>query len=220
MKRARGFSLIELMIVIVVIAILVSLMMPALSKAKAKANAVTCLMNLRQWGQATVMYAGENDDYLPPEGTGTSLNSETGWYIALPRTMGLSQTYAQMEWRTNAKVDLPKSLFICPSNKNRSNGKNLFHYCMNLHLDGSGTGDQPTKLGSIPNPAATVYLFDNGKLAARAQQNNVHPNLHSGGAQFAFLDGHAAHFHNREYWDFKQNKGLTNNPKLIWRPWN
>ena len=57
-------------------------------------------------------------------------------------------------------------------------------------------------------------------LAARAQQNNVHTNIHDGGANFAFLDTHVQRFRNVDYWDFAQNKGRTNNPYLIWTPWD
>jgi prepilin-type processing-associated H-X9-DG protein len=51
-----------------------------------------------------------------------------------------------------------------------------------------------------------------------AQQNNVHTNLHSRGAQLSFLDGHAARFRNTDYWDFQHDKGRTDNPDLIWTP--
>jgi prepilin-type processing-associated H-X9-DG protein len=61
-------------------------------------------------------------------------------------------------------------------------------------------------------------LFDNGGLAPAAQWNNVHSNLHNHGAQFVFLDGHAARFRNTEYWNFKTGKGITNNPALVWIP--
>jgi prepilin-type processing-associated H-X9-DG protein len=61
-------------------------------------------------------------------------------------------------------------------------------------------------------------LFDNGGQAAVAQQNNVHSNLHSRGAQFTFLDGHAARFKSTAYWDFKEDKGRTNNPDVVWIP--
>ena len=61
-------------------------------------------------------------------------------------------------------------------------------------------------------------MFDNGKLAAVAQQNNVHTNLHAVGAHFLFLDGHVEHFKNQEYWDFKRERGITNNPSLRWIP--
>jgi prepilin-type processing-associated H-X9-DG protein len=42
--------------------------------------------------------------------------------------------------------------------------------------------------------------------------------LHSKSAQFVFLDGHVARFKNTEYWDFKKDKGITNNPALVWYP--
>jgi prepilin-type processing-associated H-X9-DG protein len=122
-----------------------------------------------------------------------------------------------MPWRTNANIDPGRSLWICPSNPRRSNGNNLFHYCLNEHVNGIGTGNQ-VRLGSLPRPTTLVWLFDNGKLAAVAQQNNVHTNLHSHGAQFTFLDGHSARFHSREYWDFQKNAGRTNNPGVAWIP--
>jgi prepilin-type processing-associated H-X9-DG protein len=46
----------------------------------------------------------------------------------------------------------------------------------------------------------------------------VHTNLHSAGAQFLFLDGHARRFRNADYWDFMEQKGRTNNPSIVWVP--
>jgi prepilin-type N-terminal cleavage/methylation domain-containing protein/prepilin-type processing-associated H-X9-DG protein len=215
----RGFSLVELLVVIAVIAVLASLLLPAIQKAKAKSHTTVCLNNLRQWGLAMQLYATDNDDYLPPEGTGNSLNQETGWYVALPRTFS-NLDYFSMPWRTNPAAPLGQSLFICPANTNRSNGLNLFHYCLNEHIDRTGSQDGPVKVSSVPRPSQVVWLFDNGKRAARAQQNNVHTNLHSGGANFAFLDTHVSRFKNSDYWDFGTNKGRTNNPALIWKPWD
>jgi prepilin-type N-terminal cleavage/methylation domain-containing protein/prepilin-type processing-associated H-X9-DG protein len=217
-RRNKGFTLIELLIVIAIIAILVSLLLPGIAQAKALARGATCLNNLKQWGQAMHIYASENDDYMPPEGTGSSLNQSSGWYVALPKAIGLKDYY-QMEWRTNSAASLGHSIWICPSNPNRSNGNNLFHYCMNEHIDRTGDLDNATRISSIPHPTRVVWLFDNGKRAARAQQNNVHTNLHNRGANFAFVDGHVARFRNTEYWDFKLDKGRTNNPALVWKPW-
>jgi prepilin-type processing-associated H-X9-DG protein len=42
--------------------------------------------------------------------------------------------------------------------------------------------------------------------------------LHNHGAQFVFLDSHVERFQNTEYWDFKNGKGITNNPELVWMP--
>jgi prepilin-type N-terminal cleavage/methylation domain-containing protein/prepilin-type processing-associated H-X9-DG protein len=215
----RGFTLIELLVVIAIIAILASMLLPALSKAKGKAHTIGCVNNLRQWALGMHLYTVDHDDYLPPEGTGTTLNENTGWYVALPKELGLGN-YFDMPWRTNASAPIGNSIWICPANPRRSNGNNLFHYCMNEHIDETGEKDHPVKLSTVPKTASVVWLFDNGKLAARAQQNNVHTNIHNGGANFAFLDGHIQRFRNLEYWDFVRDKGRTNNPQLIWTPWD
>jgi len=213
----RAFTLIELLVVIAIIAILASLLLPALSRAKRQAQGITCLNNLKQWSLAMHQYALDYDDHLPPEGTGNALNRGTGWYVDLPKQLGMPD-YFQMPWHTNPAAPLGRSIWICPSNTNRSNGHNLFHYCMNEHLDRTGEDDRPVRLSTIPEPSQAVWLFDNGKRAARAQQNNVHTNLHRGGAHIAFIDGHVARFANREYWDFATDRGRTNNPALRWRP--
>jgi prepilin-type N-terminal cleavage/methylation domain-containing protein/prepilin-type processing-associated H-X9-DG protein len=216
-KRAQAFTLIELLVVIAIVAILAALLLPALGRAKARAHGISCLNNLKQWGLAPQLYAADNDDFLPNNGTpnGTSLNS--GWYVDLPRVLGV-RLYQEMPWRTNGNIPPEKSIWICPANTNRSNGINLFHYCLNEHINGTGTNNRPTRIAAISRPAQVVWLFDNGKRAAVAQQNNVHTNLHSRGAHFTFVDGHVSRFRNSAYWDFTLDKGRTNNPEIAWIP--
>ena len=60
-----GFNVIELLVVIATVAILATLLLPALTKAKEQGRSSICKNNMRQLTLAMVLYADDNDDYLP-----------------------------------------------------------------------------------------------------------------------------------------------------------
>ena len=213
---SRAFTLLELVVVMAVIALLATLVLPSLTGVKTRAQGLSCLNNLRQWGSATHAFAVDHDDLLPKDGAPNGASLREGWYVDLPRILGLPP-YAEMPWRTNAAFEPGRSVWICPTNRRRSNGFNLFHYCLNQHINKAGSGNQ-IRLSSIRRPATAIWLFDNGKAAAVAQQNNVHKDLHRSGAHFLFLDGHVARFNSSDCWDFTSDRGRTNHPALQWFP--
>ena len=216
---AQAFTLLELLVTVAVLAILASLILPALGRAKDRGRAIVCLNNLRQWSLATQLYALDHDDFLPPEGTPNPGESSTnsGWYIQLPRQLDLPR-YHDMRWRTNAAVNPGWSVWICPANPRRSNGRNLFHYCLNAHLNGTADDNRPVRMASLSGHSQLVWLFDSKNLPAVGYWGYVHTNLHNGGANFTFLDGHARRFQRADYWDDQQDRGRADNPELRWVP--
>ena len=141
MKSARGLTLLELLVVIAVIAILAALLLSALHRARVSAQAVACRNNLRQWGTATLLFAADNGDRLPKDGSASGGGVNDGWYIDLPHVLGL-RPYSEMPWRTNKSTEPGRCIWICPANPRRSNGTNLFHYCLNRRVNATGAGNQ------------------------------------------------------------------------------
>ena len=84
LRRVRGFTLPELLVVIGILLIVLALVVPAVGKAWGSARRVECLSNVRQLTTAALAYASDNRHYLPDAGSG---NYET--YAPLsPLTFG------------------------------------------------------------------------------------------------------------------------------------
>jgi len=75
-----AFTLTELCVVIACIAILAVLVLPALAANKPKDQTANCMSNLRKWGFAQQVYAADNKDTIPCDGTMTATGTGYGQY--------------------------------------------------------------------------------------------------------------------------------------------
>ncbi|MCE5239013.1 DUF4349 domain-containing protein [bacterium] len=65
-RRRPSFGLVELLVVLGICGVLAAVLFPVFSKAREKARQPSCLSNVRQLALATLQYAHDYDDVLPP----------------------------------------------------------------------------------------------------------------------------------------------------------
>ena len=184
LTRAAGFTLVELLVVIGIIALLISILMPALSKAREQANAVKCMSNQRNLGNALVMFTQDHQGYLPKawfnDGPiGSALNGgRMAWEYRFPK---YGWDYLLLGY-----VGKNRELFRCPSDEpGRFRGDPLdaspdsdhipASYRMNIsnqHVFGGGPDnaiDRPlfaTKISRLKHSSKAIVLFDGANNAA------------------------------------------------------
>lgn len=78
MKSQKGFTLIELLVVIAIIAILAAILFPVLSQARVAAKKTATVAAMKQQALAVIMYAGDNEELVPPRFRDNGVGSPVG----------------------------------------------------------------------------------------------------------------------------------------------
>jgi type II secretory pathway pseudopilin PulG len=196
-RRAKGFTLTELVFVVLTCALLGCLVVPALATSRDGGKRAVCFNNLRQLGMSMVMYGNDNRDYLsPPNWDGGVAGSAPGWlytvtngvipdpgpggvYSSNPRSAyatGLWFSYTRDPRIYLCPVDIESWTYTTSSVSQRRD--RLSSYIVNGAVCGYANGGRTCKLTDAWSPGC--YLLWG-------------PNENSGGAGFpgavAFNDG-------------------------------
>ncbi len=80
-RKDRGFSLVELLVVIGIIAMLIAMLLPALARARQQAQMIECRSNMRQVGLYLLGYANQWKGAMFPPSLGDSQPQTNRWPV-------------------------------------------------------------------------------------------------------------------------------------------
>lgn len=151
MKKNRGFTLVELLVVISIIGMLVGLLLPAVQMARESARRISCFNNLKNIGIAIHNFADANK--AMPLGSDRLMGTEHAWSTRILPYVEQSQVYMQFDMKQpwnqpgqNAQAALNRlSVYRCPSSVLDFDGKQDYGGIIGTTLTQLPLGDGPSE---------------------------------------------------------------------------
>lgn len=210
--KARGFTLLELLVVVAIIAILAGLLLAALQNGRNGRDSTQCAHNLRQLAAANLLYARDNEGrYCFAQ----DIKNNLRWHGV--RASG-SQPFDGTKGPLSPYLGKEARVKICPSFQQILSGRKSFEngsggYGYNEIYIGGTPADPWTGelMANVPSPATTIMFSDTGMSRVTGVQEYpfceppqwVSPNgalagalspsvhfRHNGRANVAWCDGH------------------------------
>ncbi len=233
---AKGFTLVELLVVIAIIAALAALVLPVLSAAKNRTKRTACLNNLRQINLGIRLYSEESNDKLPIAGSQPTNGILYSYKKLMRGYVGLNGVPSRQD-----------KLFACPADtfyygygpkvgqvsfEPISQHDQVFSDYSSYPFNGNGFTNLPPpdhgaavlgirgrKLSAIAHPAKTILVSEAPALHPYSWHEPKRPiaaNLQScffnnAMDMVSFVDGHVSYI--KMYWDGDiQSLSLAYNP--------
>jgi prepilin-type processing-associated H-X9-DG protein/prepilin-type N-terminal cleavage/methylation domain-containing protein len=227
-RSSSAFSLVELLVVVAVIAVLAGLLLPTLGRAKQSSLGTACMNHLRQLQLASLLYAGDHRDSLPPNSysfvvgdTNSPVITDSSWAPGdVTRDTTTSNLMASVLFPYLKTVQV----FRCPADRTtifsperghaipRTRSYNLSVW---LNCDLAWGSVKTVAEASRPSPSDVFSYIDTHELDIVDATFGIEPNdgglyadrwidlpaeRHGRGANMAFVDGHV------ERWRWKAPK--------------
>jgi len=158
-QKARGFTLVELLVVITIIGMLMALLLPAIQQAREAGRRNTCSNNMHNLGTALMLHEGSKRSF---PGYVNVVNNKRGSWI-VPILPQLERNDLYQVWQTlPAPVAIPNSgsvlptaspwaytqlaLLVCPSNPGNV-GSNPLSYTVNTGSANTASDNFPPVMG-------------------------------------------------------------------------
>ena len=219
----KRFTLIELLVVIAIIAILAGMLMPALNKARATGQASHCKSTLKNIGGFILMYAQDNNDYIPAIYDGRRGGNSAAWIWPFLEKQGIGLTKKMYKYSGCAAPRPKIQEKIALGTYDNQYDWAIFGYngYLGYHTSTGAVGTSYSqsyamgKLVRVVNPSNKFLAADTAlgvtlaylRYYADYTQDGLGW-LHDGSANIVWLDGHAS---THKYSDFERVTDLTNN---------